>query len=294
MAVRVCACAWAVLGLSMSAFAADPWADRVVGFDAGVDAVLGYDVPGSALGSPSRMTGAGEFAGPVTPFNPAYNADQVYSIGVGGFLTLAFDEPVADDAANPFGIDLLVFGNQGFIDASFSTGGTPGTTTPMGAMFGSNASATIEVSVDGLAWTLVTGLSSEGLFPTLGYLDLAGPYESVAGTIESDFTRPVDPAFNPAGRTFAEIVAVYNGSGGGVGIDLASTGLSAISYVRIALPAGASGNVEVDALADVSPVPGPGVIGIVVIGGAMRLRRQRLSRYPGCGVSMTALGRARS
>lgn len=293
MAVRVCACAWGVLGLSMSVFAADPWADRVVGFDAGVDAAPGYDVPGSALGSPSRITGAGEFAGPVSPFNPAYNADQVYSIGAGGFLTLAFDEAVVDDPANPFGIDLLVFGNQGFIDASFSTGGAPGMTTPTGAMFGSNVSATIEVSVDGLAWTLVTGLSSEGLFPTLGYVDLAGPYESVAGAIESDFTRPVDPAFIPAGRTFAEIVAGYNGSGGGVGIDLASTRLSAISYVRIALPAGATGNVEIDALADVSAVPGPGVVGFATLLGFGTMRRRRGTSGAGRSSGVLCVGGAR-
>lgn len=232
------------------------------------------------------MTGAGEFAGPVTPFNPAYNADQVYSIGAGGCLSLAFDEPVVDDPANPFGIDLLIFGNQGFIDASFSTGGAPGVTTPTAAMFGSNASATIEVSVDGMAWTLVAGHSSEAFFPTLGYLDLAGPYGSMAGAIESDFTRPVDPSFDPSGKTFGEIVAGYNGSGGGVGIDLASTGLSAISYVRVALPAGAAGNVEIDAMADVLAVPGPGVVGFAMVLGFGTMRRHREARRGGraCGL----------
>jgi hypothetical protein len=73
----------------------------------------------------------------------------------------------------------------------------------------------------------------------------------------SDFTSPVDPAFNPIGKTYADIMAGYHGSGGGLGVDIAAAGLSSISYVRITNPANAAGVPEIDAFADVAAVPEP-------------------------------------
>jgi hypothetical protein len=49
-----------------------------------------------------------------------------------------------------------------------------------------------------------------------------------------------------------EILDLYGGSGGGVGIDLAEVGLDAISFVRVFVPDDAPANVEVDAFSDVA------------------------------------------
>ena len=56
------------------------------------------------------------------------------------------------------------------------------------------------------------------------------------GSVPSDFTKPVDPSFDVAGLNTAGVVAGYDGSGGGAGIDLASVGLSEISYVKVFNP----------------------------------------------------------
>ena len=111
----------------------DPWADTVVGFDQGTENTnADYDDPASALGEPSRFTGDNApfegFDSAVTPFNGAFNTDQIVTIGGGGSLTLGFDEPVTNDAANPFGIDLLIFGNAAITDTDFPqrAGGRPG------------------------------------------------------------------------------------------------------------------------------------------------------------------------
>jgi len=74
------------------------------------------------LGAPERFTGEGIFEGVVSPFNPAYGTDEIFSMGRGGFLVVEFDEAVEDDPRNPFGIDLIVFGNAGFIDAAYPAG----------------------------------------------------------------------------------------------------------------------------------------------------------------------------
>jgi hypothetical protein len=241
---------------------ADPWADHVVNYDPG--AGVGVDWPTSvpftnpltALGSPTRVTsphpvGTG---GAVTPLNAPFRADEIVSIGRGGVLEVRFDEPVTDHAANPFGIDLLIFGNAFFAgsffnpDFSFNPAGTAAGVAAEGGV--------IEVSADGVNYFDVSG-AADGLYPTNGFADLTDPFAPAAGAVPSNFTLPVNPTFDPVGKTYAEILAGYNGSGGGFGVDLAPTGLASISFVRITTPAGAPFVPEIDGFADVAAVPEP-------------------------------------
>lgn len=243
----------AALALTLSAPAArasDPWADRVVSFDPGVGGSSGYDLASSVLGSPTRFTGVSfGYPSAVTPFNAPFEPGEIVSLGVGGHIAVAFDEPVTNDAANPFGIDLLLFGNSFYYDRDYPNG-------RVGGFAGEGG--TIEVSADGLDWRTIPLLSADSGFPTLGYLDLSSPYSDTPGTIDSDFTRPVDPAFDPADKSFAELVSAYRGSGGGLGIDLSVVGLEFISFVRVTNPDGVGGTPEIDAFADVSPIATPG------------------------------------
>jgi hypothetical protein len=261
-----------VLALSSSfAFAADPWADRVVEYNAGLNPAAGRTNPATALGEPTRFTGvAAGFPGAVTPFSPAFEADEIVSIGAGGSLTLAFDEPIIDDPANPFGIDLLVFGNSFvFDDINF---------TDLALVFSSDGGR-IEVSADGADWREIIGVEADGLFPTLGYADTSSYFGAPAGIVPTDFTLPVDPSVNLIGLNFAQILAAYGGSGGGAGVDLASVGLSSASFVRFSLPAGATGNIEIDGVSDVRAIPAPASV-LVITGGlfaSMAASRRRRS-----------------
>ena len=259
--------------ISSLALAQDPWADFVVSFDQGTENTnASYADPLSALGEPSRMTGGNApFASSpsaVTPFNSPFNVDQVVSIGGGGSLVIGFDEPVTDDAANPYGIDLLIFGNASYLDTDFPNGqaGNPA------ALF--SETGTVEVSADGLNWVEATGVIPDGAFPTLGYTDLSDPFSPTPGDMLSDFTKPVDPSFSADGLSFAQIVAGYNGSGGGAGIDLGALGLSEISFVRISNPLGSGVSPEIDAIVDVS-VPAPGGVGLALLSGLALTRRTR-------------------
>jgi len=253
---RASGAAGALASITISSFitpaapasAGDPYADEVIAYVPGASPppVSGYTNPAVALGSPERFTGEFIFPSAVTPFNPAFTAGEIVSIGGGGSLVLRFDEPVTDDPANPFGIDLLVFGNSQFIDGSY----------PLGIVAGlASEGGSIAVSADGETWFTASGLQADGLFPTLGYLDTAAYAES-PGALPSDFTRPVNPALAPddfLGLVHEEVVALYAGSGGGAGIDIGALGLSAILFVRIINAPGATDNIEIDAVSDVAP-----------------------------------------
>lgn len=224
--------------------AADPWADTVVAYVPGSGAGAFTD-PEAALGAPARDSGAGIDPGVVSPFQPAWMPTELVSVGPGGSLVVAFDEPVTDDPANPFGIDLLIFGNAFFIDGDAPSGLVAGLAAEGGA---------IEVSLDGVAWTAVPGVAAEGLFPTRGWID-AGPYDDAPGAVPTDFTLPIDPALalqDVMSLDWEGLTLLYGASGGGTGIDLAPLGLEAIRFVRFT-PDGASA-FEIDGLADVRPV----------------------------------------
>lgn len=238
---------------------ASPYASNWTSYAAGTSAT--YFDPNAAVGSPTRFTGV-QFGFPsvVSPFSPPFDPGDIVSIGRGGHLTLAFDHNVYNRADNPYGIDFNIFGNW------FYTEGSTGATGKFGAHGG-----IIEVSKDGSDWRTVNVLATDG-FATLGYCDLASPYDTNPGSVPADFTKAVDPSFNPIGKTFAEIVAGYNGSGGGTGVDFASTGLDFIRFVRISNPDGNIGNINIDGI---SEVPAPAALPLLAYACLIAPRRRR-------------------
>lgn len=215
-----------------AALAADPWASAVVSYNPGVGA--GPTNPLVVLGEPERFTGEGSYPSAVTPFNPPFLDDEIVSVGKGGHLTVSFQTPIKNVPSNPFGVDLLIFGNSFFVDSSY----------PNGVVGGAFAAGpfTVEVSADNVTYHEVGSNFSDALFPTLGYLDLPTPYATTPGSVLSDFTRPVDPSLKLSdliGKSFAELLPIYDGSGGGIPVDIAGTGLSEAWFVRITVPAGA-------------------------------------------------------
>lgn len=261
---------WVGIGFMLASHpaVATPFADSVISYDPGSGAAAAFRDPTTALGAPARTTG-----GPsdVTVFNSPFGIDQIVSIGSGGHLTVFFDEPVLDDALNPFGIDLLIFGNTFFAVGSG------------GIVIGSSAEpASIFLSQDGLSFFEVSGVFADDLFPTQGFLDTTDPFGGFGGggdgSDPTNFTLPVDPSLGIddfLGLTYPEILALYDGSGGGTGVDLAAVGLDWVQYVRIE---GLLSSAEIDAFADVAPIPEPATgalaaLGLVAL--AIRARRSR-------------------
>ena len=105
------------------------------------------------------------------------------------------------------------------------------------------------------------------------------------GAAPCDYTLPVDPGLSLdtlAGLTLTQAMVLYNGSGGGMGIDLSgleggTVSLDWISYVRIEGQTNA-----VDGFADVA-VPEPATAALLAMGLAalvLRRRRRRGGRWP--------------
>ncbi len=233
--------------LSIARTGDDPFADEVVSFDLGIGGHPAYTNPFSTLGSPERFTGEDIFPSVVSAFSAPFSSDEILSLGLGGQLTVKFNTPVTNDPNNLYGIDLLIFGNTSFEDIDWPNG-------IVGGLFG-NDGGIIQVSVDGKTWLTIPNLQADGPMPTIGYRD-SGPYDDVPGSLPTDFTRPVDPSLNLThflGLNNSQVIEKYRCSGGGVGIDIATVGLSQISYVRIINPPNARENIEIDAFADVAP-----------------------------------------
>lgn len=229
-----------------SAAASDGFATSVVAYAPGSSPAPGYANPASALGPPSAFTASPWDGGVVSPFQPAWLPSQVVSIGAGGWLVVELDQPATDDPRNPYGIDLIVFGNSFFTDVSGGAG-TCGSLAADGGI--------VDVSADGVTWCTAPGIAADGLFPTLGYID-AAPFDAMPGAVPADPRRPVNPAHAAtvvAGATWLEVIAAYDGSAGGAGIDLAGTGCASARFVRIRVPAPPHAHVEIDAVSRTRP-----------------------------------------
>ncbi len=253
------ACLAGALGIAR-AHAADPWADAVISYTPGTgignDFVTGtpFNNPLVSLGEPTRETSPHNFGGIVTPLQSPFRSTELVSVGRSGSLVVKFDEPVDNSPLNPYGIDLLIFGNAFFVGSFFNPDFSFNPAGPASDV--AHEGGAIEVSADGVTFFPVAG-EADGLFPTNAYVDVTDPFAVVAGAVPTDFTLPVDPSFNPVGKTHAQILAGYGNSGGGLGVDFASTGLSSISYVRITNAANAAAIPEIDAFADVASIPEP-------------------------------------
>ncbi len=250
--------------LSVTQSGVAQFASSVVSYNSGVGFQAGYTIASSALGEPSRVT-PGLYGGPVDPFNTAYLTSQVVSIGAGGSLTLQFAAPILNNPANAFGRDFNIFGNAGFIitnEFSLITYDWVGTPATDSSLFGADAVSTrVSISSDGLNfYTLNPAFAPlvDALFPTDGI---------------GDFGLSVNPSLNAAsfaGKTLADIRALYNGSGGGAGYDISwaqdglgqSVSLASIEFVRVEV---LSGNAEIDGIV---AVPEPTSLSLVMLSAA--------------------------
>ncbi len=276
MKIQLCLATLLALSATTAAVAADPWADAIVNYTPGTDvpSVFGSDPPvlydngTAALGEPTRNSVA--FGGyTVSPYSAPSDVSEVVSLGKGGSLTVSFDEPVTNDAGNPFGIDLLIFGNAFLSTNDFNFDAN---TTNTGSA--ASEGGIVSISDDGVTFVEVTGLDADGLFPTNGYADTTDFFPAGPGSVPSDFTRPVDPSLDLTGLGVTATILAYGGSGGGAGIDIGAYGFSEISYVRVTNPVDSLTTPEIDGFADVRAVPEPSAWVLLLLATPLVRRRR--------------------
>lgn len=237
------------------------FASGVVSYNPGSGFSPNFTNSNAALGAPASGSG-------VTPFAPPFSTSQLVSIGAGGSLTLQFNSPIINNPANPYGMDIMIFGNSFFV----ITGGSGSSAITSGAIFTSTISTRVEVSADGSSWfTLDPSLAPNvgTYFPTDG---IGNPFV------------PVNPNLTGAdfnGLNLSGIRSLYAGSAGGTGFDLSwardgggnSVDLQSASFLRIDV---LSGRTQIDAI---SVVPEPSSLTLATLGGTiaglMILRKRR-------------------
>jgi len=246
--------------LPVGSAGAATFADQVVQYTPGTG-VGSLTQAAAALGSPDGITGEGlGFDNVLSPFSPAFEADELVRIGAGGSLTLRLERFVEIGA----GLDLGVVTNVGLIDPAFPSGTTGG---PAGA-FGVD-SATVEVSEDGVGFVSLGAVTFDG--PGNFYLN-AGPFDTVApdSPQTADFGKPFDGQLSDfdGKASYADVLAVLDGSGGGTWLDLSSTGLTQVGYIRFSNP---TNTLEIDAVViangkEGALVPEPATLAMLGIG----------------------------
>ncbi|MGE5609800.1 MAG: hypothetical protein ACM359_11135 [Bacillota bacterium] len=242
-----------------------------------------FNDPATALGRPTvDTTGDGMSmplgaAVPVVPVYGAFRAHELVSVGQGGSLTVKFDHRVMNDPGNPYGLDLIVFGNAAGAGNDYWANGDPNA-MQLGRGI-REEKGIVSVSQDGEHWyTFANGPFADDSAPTLGRI--YAPEEPVVGQWWGEPTNPtlpLDPTLTEpslTGKTVAEIAQLYGHSAGGTGFDIGSLGLEWIQYVRIENPEGSGVTPDIDAFADVAAIPEPGWLG-VGIGIVMLMRRRR-------------------
>jgi hypothetical protein len=229
------------------------YASTVLAYNPGTGFAAGFTNTSAALGAPALSSG-------VTPFAPPFSKSQIVSIGAGGEITLQMATPIGNDAADPYGINFILFANGFFVNSSSGVSG----------LFFHSATMQVQVSTDDLTWyTLNPALAPQAgeLYPTAG---------------NGNPQLPVNPALtlgNFTGQNLAGIKALYNGSAGGTGYDLSwaqdgngdSVDLANADFVRIEV---SSGVLDLDA---VSGVPEPATWTLILTGAVLtglRLRKK--------------------
>jgi hypothetical protein len=228
------------------------FADEVLSYNSGTGFASGFTNASAALGSPALGSS-------VTPYAPPFSKSQLVSIGAGGEITLQMDSPILNTAANPYGLDFIIFANSFFVES----GGSGQSATTSGSLFYHASTIQIEVSQDDVNWyTLNPALAPQAgeWFPTYG---------------GGNPVTPVNPALmnssDFAGLTLAQVESLYDGSAGGTGYSLSwaqdssgnSVDLSSVDYVQIDVE---SGVLDLDA---VSVVPEPSTWALIFVGAGL-------------------------
>jgi len=225
-----------------SAVKAAVFASEVISYAAGTTSFGNLQDPASALGPPDGIVGdQGGFDSVLSLFNPAFESQEVVSVGEGGHLTLRLENFVLVG----LGPDVGVVANAGLIDLGV--------------------------------------ISFE--MPASFYQD-SGPFDTTPGSLVSDFGAPFDPvgglsAFD--GLNHGQFIALLGGSGGGQWLDLSSTGLVKVGFIRFSVADDGNAqndmNFEIDAVSVANGkvggvAPEPAVTGLVLVLAVFVARRR--------------------
>lgn len=265
---------------------ADIFATQVVSHSASLNGSGYYNDPNDLLGKPTTTIPAwGGGTSHVSLVEAAWGNNVITTFNTGDWAVVAFDHQVMNDPNNPYGLDFIVYGNAFFAGSGGFVSDTTNhqTFTIGGGVFAEPLK--ISVSQDGTMWyTYDSGPYADGYYPTNPWVWDPALYAATGNgwtTQENNYALPVNPSLTAAdfAGTSYEAMLLYSGSAGGTGFDLAVHNLEWIQYIKVEGVQGFAGG-EIDAFADVAPVPIPGAVWLLGSGlaGLMGIRRFRILR----------------
>jgi len=180
--------------------------------------------------------------------------DVIAEISSGGQITVNMGRKIYDDPNNPYGVDLIVYGNS-FFSASGYSGSEVNDFTDLGIAKLSSGiyghSTTVSVSQDGTNWYAFNNIP-------LIYPDNAYRWDDTNHSWTDEQmnpTKPLNPYVNTnnfGGQSVASGLDQFIGAAGGTGFDLKASGLPWIQYVRV--QPGVGTYTVIDAIVAVDPV----------------------------------------
>jgi hypothetical protein len=225
-----------------------------------LDAANPYNNPAAVLGRPTLRffdPYDGDVTDRVSIIDDPYNVtpggnDVITEIKSGGQITVNMGRKIYDDPNNPYGIDLIVYGNS-FFSASGTSGIISDKTDLSVATLSTGIyghSTIVSVSQDGTNWYAFS--DTPVLFPDNAYRwDDANDSWSDE---EMNPTKPLNPYINTnnfGGQTVANGLDQFVGAAGGTGYALRASGFPWIQYVRV--QPGPGTYTVIDAIAAVDP-----------------------------------------
>lgn len=245
--------------------------------------VAPYTVPAAVLGEPAAWIDDDDYFDPIAcslvygawSTTPDAGQPVITTISTGDVIVVGFDHRVLDDSENPYGVDLIVFGNLAY---NHSSQAYLGPNTDMNTVYLPSSPAyvglgkvKVEVAQEpnGPWFGFHKGPLADSQFPTNRFAWDGGNKRWGAPL---DPLKPVNPALKTsdfAGLSVPNAIALYEGSAGGTGYDLQrlspqdyqqlsidpQTGRRWIQYIR--LTAGGSPAGQVDAISDAAPANTP-------------------------------------
>jgi hypothetical protein len=248
-----------------------------------------FNDPAAALGKPNPIVGTGFFAGAITPFNSHYENTDLVAIGRGGTITLKFAAPVPVGA----GAEIGVHTSASFNDVDYPAGTASGGAQTFAALeYGADRSAVVEVG-DTLGHFVSLGRVKFDA-PSNAFADVNDPYLFGGSASWADYGKPfLQPTSAFGNKTFAQSIALLNGSAGGTWLDVpVGAGLTEVNFIRFSdpqwiLPSGQiadtrtsifdatyvkKGDLFIDGVAG---VPEPGAIGAICVALTIGTARRR-------------------
>jgi hypothetical protein len=276
------------------------WASQIISYNPGTSSsaysVGSYYQNSSGWYGYLQPNGGGAYPSgsyTLTPFEAAYDNNDLLGIGPGGKLELQFVQVVTTSTGVNGGFNIGVHAGVALEDASGAS--YSGSVGPIAALYTNPREADVAVSQNGINWIYAigtTGWTSDISHASPIIFDIPSNYYNDASIAPdgpdnivqdddypndqtADFSLPFTGMLSSFDglSDYEAVLNKLNGSAGGTWLNLSGTGLTSIEYLELCVPDNADYNMYLQAAVGVAPEPGS--LSLLLLGGMALVCRRR-------------------